>query len=41
MDEVLWYKFHQHSDLKKELLDTGNAELLEVTDNKISLLIRS
>jgi diaminohydroxyphosphoribosylaminopyrimidine deaminase/5-amino-6-(5-phosphoribosylamino)uracil reductase len=30
MDETLWYKFTQHSDLKAELLATGDAELVEV-----------
>jgi len=32
MDETLWYKFTQHSDLKKELLSTGDAELVEDSD---------
>lgn len=31
MDEVLLLKFTQHPDLKAELLDTDNAELIEVT----------
>ena len=30
MDETLWHKFTQHSDLKAELLATGDAELVEV-----------
>lgn len=30
MDETLWHKFTQHSDLKEELLATGDAELVEV-----------
>lgn len=30
MDEVLWYKFDQHPDLKAQLLATKNAELVEV-----------
>ncbi|KAH8112674.1 hypothetical protein DFH11DRAFT_1689859 [Phellopilus nigrolimitatus] len=30
MDIALWHKFNQHQDLKQELLDTGNAELIEV-----------
>jgi predicted NAD-dependent protein-ADP-ribosyltransferase YbiA (DUF1768 family) len=30
MDETLWYKFTQHTDLKEELLSTGDAELVEV-----------
>lgn len=30
MDEALWHKFTQHSDLKSELLATGDAELVEV-----------
>jgi predicted NAD-dependent protein-ADP-ribosyltransferase YbiA (DUF1768 family) len=30
MDEVLWLKFNQHSELKAELLATGDAELIEV-----------
>lgn len=33
MDETLWYKFTQHSDLKEELLATGDAELVEVCDS--------
>ncbi|KAF9002458.1 hypothetical protein BDQ17DRAFT_1409482, partial [Cyathus striatus] len=33
MDEVLWHKFNQHSDLKHELICTGNAELVENSDN--------
>ncbi|KZP04322.1 DUF1768-domain-containing protein [Athelia psychrophila] len=32
MDETLWYKFTQHSDLKEELLATGEAELVEDSD---------
>jgi predicted NAD-dependent protein-ADP-ribosyltransferase YbiA (DUF1768 family) len=30
MDEALFHKFTQHSDLQAELLGTGNAELIEV-----------
>jgi len=30
MDEALWHKFTQHGDLKRELLATGDAELIEV-----------
>jgi len=30
MDETLFHKFVQHSDLKSELLATGDAELVEV-----------
>lgn len=30
MDIALWHKFYQHRDLRAELLDTGNAELVEV-----------
>lgn len=30
MDVTLWHKFTQHSDLREELLDTGDAELIEV-----------
>ena len=30
MDETLFYKFTQHSDLQAELLATGDAELVEV-----------
>lgn len=30
MDDVLWHKFTQHEDLKRELLATGDAELVEV-----------
>ncbi|KAF9002456.1 hypothetical protein BDQ17DRAFT_1168524, partial [Cyathus striatus] len=32
MDETLWHKFTQHEDLKEELLDTGDAELVENSD---------
>jgi len=32
MDETLWYKFTQHSDLKRMLLSTGDAELVEDSD---------
>ncbi|THH29605.1 hypothetical protein EUX98_g4582 [Antrodiella citrinella] len=28
MEEVLWHKFNQHPDLKRELLDTKDAELI-------------
>lgn len=31
MDIALWHKFTQHSDLKQELLGTGDAELIEVS----------
>ena len=30
MDEALYHKFTQHSDLQAELLGTGDAELIEV-----------
>ena len=30
MDETLRHKFTQHSDLREELLSTGDAELVEV-----------
>jgi predicted NAD-dependent protein-ADP-ribosyltransferase YbiA (DUF1768 family) len=30
MDEALFHKFTQHSDLQAELLGTGDAELIEV-----------
>ncbi|KAF5367741.1 hypothetical protein D9758_009881 [Tetrapyrgos nigripes] len=30
MDVTLRHKFNQHSDLKQELLDTGDAELIEI-----------
>ena len=30
MNVVLHHKFTQHEDLKRELLATGNAELIEV-----------
>lgn len=30
MDEALLHKFTQHDDLKRELLATGDAELVEV-----------
>ena len=30
MDVVIYYKFTQHNDLKRELLATGDAELIEV-----------
>jgi len=32
MDTVLYHKFTQHKDLKRELLATGDAELIEVGD---------
>ncbi|TDL25745.1 DUF1768-domain-containing protein [Rickenella mellea] len=32
MDETLWHKFNQHLDLRQELLDTGDAELIEDSD---------
>ena len=31
MDTVLFHKFTQHKDLKRELLGTGDAELIEVS----------
>jgi len=31
MDLVLWHKFTQNNHLKKELLSTGEAELVEVS----------
>lgn len=31
MEDALWHKFNQHSDLKAELLSTGHAELIEVS----------
>lgn len=37
MDETLWFKFTQHSDLKEELLATGDAELVEVCDWHMNL----
>ena len=30
MDETLWHKFAQHRNLRIELLETGDAELIEV-----------
>jgi hypothetical protein len=42
MDLVLWHKFTQNRHLKKELLSTGDAELVEVSrieDRAESLLI--
>jgi predicted NAD-dependent protein-ADP-ribosyltransferase YbiA (DUF1768 family) len=30
MDTVLYHKFTQHRNLKRELLSTGDAELIEV-----------
>lgn len=30
MNIVIYQKFTQHKDLKRELLATGNAELIEV-----------
>jgi len=33
MDFVLWHKFTQHHDLKRQLLSTGNANLIE--DSKV------
>ncbi|KAF7357336.1 DUF1768 domain-containing protein [Mycena sanguinolenta] len=32
MDRALWYKFTQHESLKKELLATDDAELVENSD---------
>jgi len=32
MDETLFLKFSQHPDLKRELISTGNAELVEDSD---------
>lgn len=31
MEEVILHKFQQHADLRRELLQTGEAELIEVT----------
>lgn len=39
MDEILRLKFTQHEGLRRELLDTGNAELIEVSLN-LSMEIR-
>lgn len=40
MDEALFHKFTQHSDLQAELLGTGDAELIEVGPMHVfSLLI--
>lgn len=39
MDQVLWHKFSQHSDLREELLATGDAELIEVYNFFHSLTI--
>jgi predicted NAD-dependent protein-ADP-ribosyltransferase YbiA (DUF1768 family) len=30
METAIYLKFTQHKDLKRELLGTGNAELIEV-----------
>jgi hypothetical protein len=38
MDETLLYKFTQHADLQAELLDTGDADLIEVNINILSPL---
>lgn len=35
MDEAIYHKFAQHSDLRTELLGTGDAELVEVSLYKI------
>ena len=35
MDMTLWHKFNQHQDLKEELLDTGDAELIEVSNQDL------
>ncbi len=32
MEETVFLKFTQHEDLKDELLRTGNAELIEVSN---------
>lgn len=36
MEETIYHKFTQHADLLKELLDTGNAELVEVRHRSCS-----
>lgn len=36
MDMVLWHKFTQNEHLKRELLSTGDAELVEVSDRSPS-----
>ena len=45
MDEALFHKFTQHSELLTELLGTGDAELIEVDfllcDSTANLLIMS
>ena len=34
MDLALYHKFTQHNDLKRELLATGDAELIEVLSHQ-------
>ena len=43
MEDALWHKFNQHSDLKAELLSTGNAELIEVSkcDWRIRIIVNT
>lgn len=36
MEETIYHKFTQHAALLKELLDTGNAELVEVRNRSCS-----
>ena len=36
MDHVLLLKFTQHNDLRRELLKTGKADLIEVTKPELS-----
>jgi hypothetical protein len=38
MEVTLWHKFTQHSDLKDQLLATGDAELIEVCGGVIVVL---
>lgn len=37
MNTVLFHKFTQHNDLKRELLSTGAAELIEVRVSSVEI----
>jgi len=39
MEETLYLKFTQHPDLKRELLATGNGELVEVCTGQLDLVL--
>ena len=35
MEVAIFHKFTQHRDLKEELLETGDAELIEVRGGRV------